>query len=80
MRNLDKSKVVRNRLNDRENSKNYKLNQQHSANTGDLITVQDRADSSLMKNQYKNILEHTLEINKTQTSKKDDINWYCSLR
>ena len=68
MRNLEKSKEVRNRCNDRGISKNYKYNLLHSANTGDLITVQDRADSSLMKNQYKNILVHTLEINKTQTT------------
>ena len=59
MRNLDKSKEVRNRCNDRGISQNYKFNLLHTANTGDLITVQDRADSSLMKNQYKNCLLYT---------------------
>lgn len=39
MRNLNRSKDVRNNLNDRELSKNYKMNIQHSVNTGDLIMV-----------------------------------------
>jgi hypothetical protein len=80
MKNLDKSKVIRNRLNYRHMSTNYRANREQSFNTGDPITIQDRTDSNLLKTQYKKILEHTFEVNKPQTTVKDNIDWYCSLR
>jgi hypothetical protein len=64
MRNLDHTKIHRSKLNDPLLSQNYKTNLLQTMNTGDQITIQDRADSSLMKTQYKSILEHTFEVNK----------------
>ena len=39
MKNLDRTKLERNKLNDREVSQNYKTNINHSITTGDLVTI-----------------------------------------
>lgn len=72
--------IHRDRLNRKSFSKNHKTNLLHSINTGDPFTIQERSDNQASKRQLNSIVDTAFETFRDTIAKKDDINWYCSLR